>query len=159
MQIYQATARLTSPSQSSEKVQNTPIISTSEKAEKTVETTDLKPYNKILENYDMSNISPKEIDELYKELVTAGHPLNKDMFQLSTRGAMWRQHLAEIGAKATNTEVTFDPDKKINLFDEIRGNIEFNRQNGFDTTHYENLLKFVAKLDGAILTDGTPIVV
>ena len=84
----------------------------------------------------MSNISPKEIDELYKELITAGHPLNKDMFQLSTRGAEWRQHLAEIGAEATNTEVTFDPDKKINLFAEVRGNIEFNRQHGFDTTHY-----------------------
>ena len=110
---------------------------------------ELEQYRDILSNYNMTNISPKEIDTLFDELKQAGHPITEDMMFLSTRGAKWRQHLAEIGAELNNQQVTFDPNQKIDLFAEIKSNIEFNKQHGYDSQHFESLLNFVSKLDGS----------
>lgn len=120
-------------------------------AAKTNKPTNLSFHKETLDNYDMSNISPQEIDNLVKELTEAGYPFSEEMMMLSTRGASWRQHLAEIGAAQTQTEVTFDPNEKIDLYAEIKGNIEFNKQHGFDSSHFEKLLRFVSKLDGTAI--------
>ncbi len=52
------------------------------------------------------------------------------------------------GAKQTATQTDTIMNKKFNMFDALKSQIEFNKSKGFSTSHLEDGLSFLEKLDG-----------
>ena len=91
----------------------------------------------VLGGYDLQNISPAEIDQLVADLRAAGHPFDRNIAMLSSYGAEFRSHLAEIGGGE------IDPHRKGSLIETIHDRIDFARSVGDPTDPLDALLDFL----------------
>lgn len=94
--------------------------------------------SEIKASYDVTNISPREIDQMFDKLVDAGHPIDGDMLMLSSRGEKFLSHVATIVGHA------IDPLARSNLVESNRSNMEFARLNGDDLAGYMSFGRFLS---------------
>ncbi|WP_368183830.1 hypothetical protein [Aestuariibius sp. HNIBRBA575] len=92
----------------------------------------------IKSEYDMTNISPREVDEMVDRMIKAGDDMNGDLLMLLTHGEGFRQHLANTFGG------TFDPNEKQDLVAQSKVQLQLAKQFG-DPTEY--LTRFIAFLD------------
>lgn len=104
--------------------------------------------------YDMTNISPREVDQAAQELVDAGAKDVVKIGALLLKGENWHAHtelmLADV-KRETGIEIelpSFAPNQKRNLVAETQENIEYLKGIGKDTTHAEEFLAFLKSFHG-----------
>lgn len=111
-----------------------------------VKTPDTAQIDAIKSRYDPENISPREIDQMFDELTEAGHPIDRDLLMLSTKGERFQSHLVNV--TNTNGESQFqrpDPTAKINLVEVIEYQMTLARRAGEDTSSQQSLLTFLTE--------------
>ena len=104
--------------------------------------------------YDMTNISPREVDQAAQELVDAGTTDVTKIGALLLKGENWHVHtelmLADV-KRETGVEIelpSFAPNPKRNLVAETQENIEYLKGIGKDTTYAEEFLDFLQSFHG-----------
>lgn len=89
--------------------------------------------------YDLTNISPYEIDDLVNKLRNSpeGEAFSSELLHLATRGAEFLSNLngSYYGEERLNT--------KINLTDSVENNLSQARSQGLDTEILEGVLSFI----------------
>ncbi len=100
-------------------------------------------FGEILENYDLQNITPRDIDKLADQLTEAVYPFSMDMMLLRARGAEFQSHMPDFGG------VPASPDEPVNLIRSVETSIEASRRHGDPTEAAQHLLDFLIKLDEA----------
>lgn len=109
------------------------------------------PIAGVMKNYDLRNITPEQIDQLFDELVAAGHPVDNNLLMLSTRGAEFNSHIAkELG-------VAPEPNRPMNLVTSTEYQIRMARSFGDPTEASENFLDFLKSHDkgGSVSTGAS----
>lgn len=101
----------------------------------------------IKARYDMTNITPRQIDQLAADLQAAGHAFGGEMLTLLTHGAEFQSHAAELFGGQTQ------PDRPMNLVEHSQTQRDTARRTGDPTDHWDMFLKFLDGFDGA---NGTP---
>jgi len=97
----------------------------------------------IKARYDMTNITPHQIDQLAADLQAAGHAFGGEMLTLLTYGAEFRSHAAELFGGQTQ------PDRPMNLIEHSQTQHDTARRMGDPTDHWDMLLKFLDGFEGA----------
>lgn len=90
--------------------------------------------------YDVTNITPAQVDQMFDDLVAAGHPLNQDLLMLSTMGGRFRSHLATI------TGTPPDLNRPANLIQTATDQLTMARNSGSGTEGWEQLISFLDTL-------------
>lgn len=97
------------------------------------------PIAQIFSEYDMSNISPREIDDLFNRLVKADYPISSDLLMLSTHGEGFRSHISEMFGGE------FDPNQRSDLFKTMRVQLQFAKQAGDPIEAIEQFIYFLGQ--------------
>jgi len=95
------------------------------------------------EQYNLHNISPREIDQLASELRKSGDFDVRNILMLETHGEKFQSHLS------ANSGRDFDESKKSDLMGSIEENIKMSKQRNEPTLLTEGLLKLLQKIDAA----------
>ncbi len=93
--------------------------------------------------YNLQNISPREIDQLASELRKSGDFDVRNILMLETHGEKFQSHLS------ANSGRDFDESKKSDLMGSIEENIKMSKQRNEPTLLAEGLLKLLQKIDAA----------
>jgi len=93
--------------------------------------------------YNLQNISPREIDQLASELRKSGDFDVRNILMLETNGEKFQSHLS------ANSGRDFDESKKSDLMGSIEENINMSKQRNEPTLLAEGLLKLLQKIDAA----------
>lgn len=111
-----------------------------------------KSADEIYAQYDMHNISPREIDQLHEELRAQGHTDEPGFLMLLTRGEEFQRHLSEsLGGTSTS-----DYTRKIDLVGQVKDQLQRARAMGDATQGHEDLLALLARHDGIRLDVSGP---
>lgn len=94
--------------------------------------------SEVKANYDVTNISPREIDQMFEKLVDTGHSIDEDMLMLSSRGEEFLSGIATIAGHI------FDPIARNNLVETNRSNMEFARLHGGNLAGYVSFDHFLS---------------
>lgn len=95
----------------------------------------------IYADYDLTNITPNEIDELGARLWEAGDTDLESTFMLLTRGAKFQEHLCQMLYEAGIIDSPdFDGDRAFNLIDGVANQLEMSRRMGDPTEYLERAL-------------------
>ena len=93
----------------------------------------------IKSRYDMTNITPRQVDQLVSELEAAGHAFGPELMTLITYGEEFQSHLARtLGAEP-------QPNRAMDLVEHGKASLDYARRAGDPTAHWE---VFLAYLDG-----------
>ncbi|PQA88498.1 hypothetical protein [Hyphococcus luteus] len=95
------------------------------------------PIAAVMATYDLTNITPAEIDQLVDELKAAGHPFDENLLMLSSRGAGFRSHLAGLAGG------DYDPHQRVNLVDLTQDQLAMARRFEDPTESIERFLEFL----------------
>ncbi|WP_421704570.1 hypothetical protein [Aliiroseovarius sp.] len=97
----------------------------------------------IKSRYDMTNITPRQVDQLVSELQDAGHEFGAELLTLMTYGEEFQSHLARtFGGEP-------QPHRAMNLIEHGKAQLDYARRAGDPTEHWQMFLEY---LDGF----GTP---
>ncbi len=113
--------------------EQTKAVNSAGEAEKTAETK--LPMGSIAGRYDLTNISPREVDRLAHELNDNGHISTQDFMILLTRGAEFMQHMPN--ADFSEEELN----QKSNLITDFQNSLKMSRSFGDNTEGLEHLLE------------------
>ncbi|SFI86264.1 hypothetical protein [Celeribacter neptunius] len=90
--------------------------------------------DRIYADYDLNNISPREIDELADRLRENGSYEFKEMMMLETRGERFTQHLQDsLRDAGILDEITFEPTRRFDYLGSAADQIELSRRHGDPT--------------------------
>jgi hypothetical protein len=102
-----------------------------------------KAPNDPFSQYDLHNISPKEIDNLASKLRENGKFDVRDILMLETHGEKFQSHLSSVTGRG------FDASKKSDLIGSIEQNIEMSKQMNDPFDSAESLLKLLQQVDAS----------
>jgi hypothetical protein len=102
-----------------------------------------KSVNNDFAQYDLHNISPKEIDSLASKLRKTGDFDVRDILMLETRGAKFQSHVSSEGGRE------FDANIKSDLLASIEQKIEMSKKRNEPFESTENLLKLLQQIDAS----------
>ena len=104
----------------------------------------------IAARYDPKSISPREIDQLAKELKAAGYAPLADIMMLETHGEDFQMHMRETAARISGTDpAPFDPNGKTDLTAVIAGQRDMAEARGEPTKGLDAIEHLFAVLDEA----------
>jgi len=95
------------------------------------------------QQYDLHNISPKEIDQLATKLRKSGDHDVRDILMLETHGERFQSHVSINGGRE------FDASAKKDLLGLTEEKIKMSRQRNEPTGLSEGLLKLLQQIDAA----------
>ena len=99
--------------------------------------------NNAVPEYDLHNISPREIDQLAEKLRKSGDVDVRNILMLETHGEKFKSHVSINGGRE------FDASAKKDLIGSIEENIQMSRQRNDPTDLAEGLLKFLQQIETA----------
>ena len=102
-----------------------------------------KASNDPLSQYDLHNISPKEIDKLASKLRENGKFDMRDILMLETHGEEFQSHLSSVTGRG------FDASKKSDLIGSIEQTIAISKQRNEPFESAENLLKLLQHVEAS----------
>ncbi|WP_346898450.1 hypothetical protein [uncultured Roseibium sp.] len=106
--------------------------------------------NMIAARHDPKSISPREIDQLSKELKSAGYAPLADIMMLETHGEDFQMHMRETAARISGTEPgPFDPNRKTDLTAVIAGQRDMAEARGEPTKGLDAIQHLFAVLNEA----------
>lgn len=118
--------------------------------------------DKVFAKYDMTAISPREIDRIAAELQEAGFEDFDFLLTLMTHGEEFTKHLNETLAEAGYDVAPFDPTARRDLIADMVEQIQIARSFGAPTEHAEHFLEELREIQarahpqgGAAGTAGT----
>lgn len=93
----------------------------------------------INSRYDMTDITPRQVDQLVSELEAAGHAFGPELLTLLTYGEEFQSHIARtFGGEP-------QPDRAMNLIAHGQAQLDHARRSGDATAHWQVFLEY---LDG-----------
>jgi hypothetical protein len=110
---------------------------------------------KVFEKYDLSAISPREIDQMAAELKEAGFEDFDFLLTLMTHGEEFTSHLRATLAEAGYEPAPFDPTKSGDLIADIEQQVRIARSLGDPTEHAEDVLRKLQQFQAQGHPDGT----
>ncbi len=99
------------------------------------------PVAAVMAAYDLRAIAPAEIDQLVDELRAAGHPMDENLLMLSSRGAAFRSHLADMVGGV------YDPHQRVDLVAQAEDQLALERRFEDPTDSIERFLDFLLAHD------------
>ena len=104
----------------------------------------------IYADYDMTAISPREIDELSDRLRAAGVYEFKEMMMLETRGERFMSHLHDsLRSAGIVDDVPYDATGKFDALAQFAHQIEMARRAGDPTEYAQQTLDFLTRVQEA----------
>lgn len=99
-----------------------------------------EPIAAVQAKYDVTNITPAEVDQMFDELVDAGYPITEDLLMLSSMGERFRSHLGSITGSAP------DLSRPVNLVQTAEQQLVMARSSGQGSEGWESLLRYFDSL-------------
>lgn len=100
----------------------------------------------ILSRYDLSQISPREVDALVDALKETGEYDFRDLLMLETRGERFQAHLAASLSEHLGTEIPFDANATMDVKASAEAQLGFARLSGQPTQGWEDFISFLDAL-------------
>lgn len=138
-------ANLNNPYTGSASRQSDALIATKNQSANSADKAEIKTpsFREIASKYDVTNISPKEIDELGFQLRQSGQADDGDILMLETHGATFKEHIGHLSGYTYSETSTNSP---VNLLLTQKDQLEIARKNGDPTESRERGIEFLEEI-------------